>query len=717
MSKAHVISRIAAVALIAIFIGTAVLTLSSARSIRQNRAHSDDAQALSVLFADASHHAEDAARFIGLWNESQDPVYLLEQKRSQDSFAAALEAIAQSPRIEDQQFGRWAKAYFGAISQTFDRLLEEPPPEFGVLLDEYLVAYTRLYVSIAAGHIGAPELQDELVDPATVTGVGELTANPVSIIMAAKVAEQESATLNALRAVERLEGRFRVVAPPLYVLGTVLAIALLAITIRFGRQEAVTDETNAQLRRMSTTDALTELGNRRGFEEATQRLASTPAGVPVSLIMMDLDEFKVVNDTFGHARGDELLITFAKLLSRLAPPGVSRFRVGGDEFALIAHGLNQAASMKLAEVIVRSAGEELGSGVTVTAGVAMLDPGTKDESLMRQQADAALYEGKLQGRSVAVLYTDEGGAAPVFPVAKLAAVRRLLQEGRIEGVFQPIWNLETGEIFGYEGLSRPHADYGLSGPEEAFDIAAQFGHAADLDSLCRATLLKAASQLPRGVRIFLNLSPYSLTQPSFSPKGLVAEFEATGFARDLVVFEVTERSRASNAQLVQAVAALREEGVCVALDDVGSGNNGLEMLRCMEVDFVKVDKSVIESAAEPGRGRAVLAAMLAFCNESGTLVVAEGIEDGVMLATVRAASTAVAPGNTALIHAVQGFLFGRPAPASEALVGPAGVLTKAGGNNEAGRMPAGHRRYEGIFPFEPVSFARTGAVGPIRPPE
>ncbi len=621
---------------------------------------------MSARFAEASHQAQELERYIILWTESGDPVFLVEQQRAEEALTAALDDIALSDRAEDREFGEWAKLHFGAMLKIFGDLRESPSPPFDVLLEEYSVAYTALYRSIVAGDIGDPGLAKQLVDPAGVTDASELTSNPVAVIMAAKRAESDTTTFEALRAVGNAENRFRTAAPALYIFGTVLAAALLAIAIGFGRQEAVTFAATAKLRRLSTTDALTELGNRRAFEEATQRLAATPDGVPVSLILMDLDEFKVVNDTYGHARGDAILATFGALLSRLAPPGVSRFRIGGDEFALLAHGLDETASMNLARSIRSAGAKELGSGVSVTAGVAMLDTEEKDESLLRQKADAALYEGKLRGRNVAVLYTDEGSVAPVFPVAKLSAVRRLLDERRIEAVFQPIWNLQTGAIFGYEGLSRPNADYGLRGPEEAFDVAQQFGYAPELDRLCTATVLAAARLLPKGARIFLNLSPSSLTHPSFSPKGLVAEFKEAGFSPEKVVVEVTEKSRVVAPALARAVASLRAEHVQVALDDVGVGNNGLEMLRSVKVDFVKVDRSVIVAAVATGTGRAVLAAILAFCSESGALVVAEGIEDSETMATVLRASRTPSPGNLAVIHGVQGYLLGRPVPASQA---------------------------------------------------
>jgi diguanylate cyclase (GGDEF)-like protein len=664
--KANIVSGLASVALIAIFIGTAVLTLWSARSVRIHHHEANEAKAMSLVFAGAAHNAQEAERYIGLWNSTGNPAYLLEQRRAQDDFTESLARIATSRRAEDQAFSEWATLHFGAMSLIFDQLQEQPAPAFEDILRQYFVEYRSLYSSIVNGEIGDPSIARQLIDPTEVSDPALLTANPVTVIMDFKVAERDRAAISAANAVSSSEDHFRELAPGLYIAGTLLAVALLGITISFGRREARTTATNAQLRRLSTTDALTHLGNRRGFEEATKRLADAPDGVPVSLLMIDLDEFKVANDTFGHARGDAILTAFARLLSFHAPPGASRFRVGGDEFAVLLHGLDASATMALAHRVRRAALAELGSGVTVTAGVAMLDAADHDEALLIQRADAALYEGKLRGRNMAVLYDQEASPTPVFAAAKLHAVRQLLDEGRIDPVFQPIWDIHSNSLFGYEGLSRPNSDYGLSGPQEAFDIAEQFGHAADLDRLCRNHLLAAVSELPPDVRLFLNLSPYSLTHQSFSARNLVEEVESAGVPRGRVVFEITEKSQVSTEAIADAVALLRAEGVSVALDDVGAGNNGLEMLRKVKFDFVKVDRAVICAAAADGMGRAALMAILAFASESDAMVVAEGIEDAAMFETVRriAGQTAL-KGKPGLIHGVQGFMFGMPLPATE----------------------------------------------------
>jgi len=664
--KAKFISGFASVALIAVFAGTSLLTLWADSTRRHNREVTENAQQMSALYAQASADADRAELYIGLWNSTSNPDYLAEKALAQADFVSSLQEMARSPEPEDREFGEWAVVHFGAMSAVFDRLQEQPAPVFADVMLQYFDAYGALYESILAGDIGDPAIAYQLIDPRGVTDPNLLTVNPVTTIMSLKAEERDAVADAAIGATQRSEDFFGWAAPTLYGVGTLLAIVLLSVTILFGRREARTTAENAQLRRLSTTDALTQLGNRRGFEEATKRLTKVPAGTEISLVMMDLDEFKVVNDTFGHAHGDVVLVSFARLLSEIAPPGASRFRVGGDEFALLLHGHDGAAAMEVAQRLRRSAEAELGFGVTLTSGVATLSASDRDESLLVQKADAALYKGKMLGRNVTVLYDETGNATPVFAAAKSHAVRLLLDEGRIEPVFQPIWDMQANRLLGYEGLSRPDPAYGLSGPQEAFDIAEQFGHAADLDRLCRNHLLAAVNELPENVRVFLNLSPYSLTHQSFSAEALGLEVEAAGVEKSRVVFEITEKSHVATDAIAVAVRAIRAEGMAVALDDVGSGNNGLEMLRCVQFDYVKVDRAVIVAATEDGLGRAALMAILAFASESGAIVVAEGVEDAAMFSTVRtiAAQTAL-KGKPGLIHGVQGYMFGMPLPAAQ----------------------------------------------------
>lgn len=661
---ATLITRTTAAALIAAFAAMAAFTLWQ---IRMDDRHTDEmtrAQEMSELYTEARNQVVSAEQSTTLWNVTRSPQHLARQKAAQEGFDAAMQAIGQSERQSDRDFAAWAEKYFAPISVAFSGLQADPPVPLEEILREYAVVYGKVYESVRAGERGSPPVLDHLVDPATVDSNPAALPNPVTIIMTYKAGEQKALAAQALQELRDAEQTVALLTPLLYGTGGVLVLVLVAAMFVFGRREARGRAEMEQLRRVATTDPLTGLGNRRGFEEATKRLRQVPEGAAVALVMMDLDEFKLVNDTFGHARGDSVLTAFAHILKEAAPAGTGRFRIGGDEFALLLHGTESDAAVKLAETIRRSAIDRLVHGVTVSAGVAVLGAADRDDSLLRQQADAALYEAKLKGRNLVIRYHDDGHSAPVFPAAKLQAVRRLLEEGRVNPVFQPIWDMNSRTLLGYEGLSRPHDDYGLSGPQQAFDIAEQFGRAADLDALCRHHILAAANHLPRQARVFVNLSPYSLTHQSFSPLTLLREVEAAGLERSRVVFEITERSHVPADAVADVVSQLRSHGLTVALDDVGSGNSGLEMLRKVPFEYVKIDRGVILAAFDGGTGRAALMAILAFAAEARAIVIAEGIEDSGTFGLVRDLARLSLKGDPGLIHGVQGYFFGRPLPAT-----------------------------------------------------
>ena len=361
---------------------------------------------------------------------------LVEQGRAGVEFGRLIEEIGQSSAPEDRSSPPGRRS----TSDQFPHIRAVERAAASAVLEvmaEYREVYTALYDSVKRGDIGDPALADQLVDPYQVQDPAGL-ANPTPIIVRAKAADRAAAAASAQDANEAAEQLFSLLAPGLYALGVVLVVVLLAVTLNFGRREARAAAENAHLRRLSTTDPMTRLGNRRGFEEATKKLAkSSDSAASASLVMMDLDEFKVINDTFGHARGDLVLVNFADILNRLAPAGASRFRIGGDEFALILHGLSGEESFAVAEKVRREASSSLGNGATVSAGIAVMDPESRDAALLLQRADAALYEGKMRGRNLTGLYKGDAHAPRSSP-RQSSRRTALLEEGRINAVFQPI---------------------------------------------------------------------------------------------------------------------------------------------------------------------------------------------------------------------------------------------------------------------------------------
>jgi diguanylate cyclase (GGDEF)-like protein len=408
--------------------------------------------------------------------------------------------------------------------------------------------------------------------------------------------------------------------------------------------------------RRATRDGLTDLPNQRAFQdEFPQMVASaTRYQDPLALVLLDIDDFKLINDRHGHPHGDAVLKRVASVL-RGARPGDRPYRVGGDEFAL----LLSHADVEGARTLVARLGRELADAtVEVSMGVGVLRPGMTADT-MRAEADGALYEAKRQGANRAVHFEDVRERIIVTTSEKREAVRRLIEEGRLSSVFQPIWNLETEALIGVEALTRPDPSYGLSGPAEAFDIAEQLGRVHPLDVLCAQHALRAAPELGPDILLFVNLAPLTLDLDAEGDDWLLAEVERAGLSPGQVVIEVTERFGGRTAAVIKTLQRLRQQGFLLAVDDVGTGNAGLEMLSKLKAEFVKLDRSVVAGAAtEPG-ARAVLLAMATFARQTGAFVIAEGIEDQETLQFLRAIDQRDVSSAT-IIQGGQGFGLGRP---------------------------------------------------------
>lgn len=413
----------------------------------------------------------------------------------------------------------------------------------------------------------------------------------------------------------------------------------------------------------STRDALTGLGNHRAFQEELRRAAPTARrhGHRLSLLLCDVDDFRTVNDLGGHRHGDGVLETVGRLL-RTGRPEDRAFRVGGDEFALILLYSDLAAARTVAERLRAGVGEAR-PGVTLSVGVAGLGRRAVDAAGLWARADAALREAKRRGRDLVVTFEDIAGETTIVTASQTAALRRIIGERRVTPVFQPIWDLQRDVLLGFEALARPQPPAGspeLASPMAAFEVAERIGRSGDLDAVCRQAILDGAGELPDGALLFVNVSPRSLGHGSLRGEQLVRAVTAAGLTPGRVVLEITERDIAAPAAVAAETARLRAFGFAVALDDAGAGNAGLEMLRHVPVDYVKIDREIIAGAGTGPLSRAVMLAIAAFAHETGAYVIAEGIESPGELALVRAVG-ASPTGRVPLVHGVQGYLLGRPA--------------------------------------------------------
>lgn len=407
----------------------------------------------------------------------------------------------------------------------------------------------------------------------------------------------------------------------------------------------------------ATRDGLTDLPNQRAFYDDLLRAvaAATRASQPLALALIDLDDFRFLNDRYGHVHGDSVL----KLVATTLEEGRSAdraYRVGADEFALVLPHTDVDGARTSAQRLSRALKQ---AGVGISVGISTLRGDQSPESL-RAEADFACQDAKRRGGGRIACFADIAGSVVLTTQENVRSVRKLLEERLLTMHFQPIWNLELQTMLGVEALARPDSSYGL-GPAEAFDIAAQIGRTEELDKLCVKRALEIAPDLPPGTLVFLNVSPQTLDLALDGDDWLAAEVEEAGLAPETIVIEVTERFSGDVTCLVKSLKHLQSQGFRIALDDVGTGNAGLEMLREIDVGFVKLDRSIVAAAPNEHNALAVLTAMATYARHTGAFVIAEGIEDAGVLAFMQRLVESPAYTGT-VIQGGQGYGLGRPAP-------------------------------------------------------
>jgi diguanylate cyclase (GGDEF)-like protein len=406
----------------------------------------------------------------------------------------------------------------------------------------------------------------------------------------------------------------------------------------------------------ATRDGLTDLPNQRAFADELVREVEAAHRYehPVALAVLDVDDFKHINDRHGHPYGDAVLKRVTAVL-REGRAGDRPYRIGGDEFALLLAHADAAGARTLGARLHHGFAD---AGLQVSIGVSALRAGQPADAL-RGEADAALYEAKRLGGDRSVSFEEIRDHVAVTTVAQKNAVRRLIDEQALGTVFQPIWHFGTGALLGVEALARPAAELGLSGPAEAFDIAEQIGRVHDLDVLCVEAALRVAPNLDPNVLLFINLSPHTLDLDANGNDWLRAAVATAGLTPERVVVEVTERFGGRAAAVAKCLGRLREQGFKTAIDDVGTGNSGLEIMRTTATEFVKLDRSIVAAAPTDPNARGVLMAMATFARQTGAFVIAEGIEDDDTLQFLRNVDDSDLQLDT-IIGGGQGYQLGRP---------------------------------------------------------
>jgi diguanylate cyclase (GGDEF)-like protein len=444
----------------------------------------------------------------------------------------------------------------------------------------------------------------------------------------------------------------------LVLIGLLALVGVSALFYLFGGKALLRDHRIALQR--ATRDGLTDLPNQRAFQDEFEQ-AVAAAGrhpVPLTIALIDLDHFKLVNDRHGHPQGDALLVRVADQL-RDGRAADRAYRLGGDEFALLLPNTDANGAPTLMRRLSRIL---MDAGISASLGVSTMREGLSADEL-RAEADAALYEAKRRGGNGFVHFGQIRDQVAVTTAGKREAVGRLIDEGLLTTVFQPIWRFDSRDRpLGFEALTRPDPSYGLTGPAEAFDVAEQIGRVHELDELCATRAILIGSTIPEDALLFVNLAPKTLELDAVGNDWLLEAAERADLRPDRIVVEVTERIGAHTTAVLKGLGRLREQGFQLALDDVGTGNAGLEMLRRIDAEFVKIDRSIVAVAATEPNARAVLMAMATFARQTGAFVIAEGIEDDETLDFLRKIERFEHQQGT-IIQGGQGFNLGEPLPA------------------------------------------------------
>ncbi|MGC8462077.1 MAG: EAL domain-containing protein [Acidimicrobiales bacterium] len=432
--------------------------------------------------------------------------------------------------------------------------------------------------------------------------------------------------------------------------GVTGAIEYLVCSVRdVTRQHTLT----SQLSRLAMQDPLTGLANRRAFEDRLGKalVRRHARNEFVAVALLDLDDFKGVNDALGHDVGDELLTAVAQRLQHAARAGDTVARFGGDEFLYLAEGLDSRAQAEelaarlLAAVtetfVIRGQRVSQRTSVGVAVSDASSDAAQPDAARMIRHADIALYEAKRKGKGVVAMFTEDMRERAADHYELRQELQQALIRSELRMHYQPIMSLATGRLSGFEALMRWHHAQRGSVPPDVFipvaeqsDLIAELGTFALQQALAQAAGWRAPATDGLPPRVAVNLSPRQLYAPGLRDQ-VVGLLESSGVAPERLVLEVTESTILSDPDAAAAlVSDLRRLGVAFALDDFGTGYSSLSSLAQLRPSLLKVDRSFVSKVPGTPQASAMLRAVVSLGHELGMAVVAEGIETAAQLEVV-----------------------------------------------------------------------------------
>ena len=426
-----------------------------------------------------------------------------------------------------------------------------------------------------------------------------------------------------------------------------------------------------ELERLARFDPLTALPNRALFADRLRQVLGRGGGrMATAVYFLDVDRFKRINDSLGHAAGDEVLREVARRLRSVLRPEDTVARFGGDEFTILCESVGGVLeAVNIADRLQRPLTQPLRAGgaelrLSASIGVALAEPGDGvDGERLIDDADAAMYRAKDRGGARTELFDNAMRERAVAALETEQQLQRALEQGELRLLFQPAVDLATGVVVGIEALLRwEHPERGLLEPDAFLEVAEETGLIVPVgkwvvEEACRR--LAEWRRRPEGCELWLafNLGARELTHPD-AVATVLSAMRGSGVDPQALCIEVTESTAMADGDTgFRALRELSAEGLRVAIDDFGTGYSSLDQLRRMPVDVVKVDRSFVAglSALAGQTDRELVAAVIGMARALNLVVVAEGIESAEQVIALRDLGCAYG----------QGYLYARPLAAEE----------------------------------------------------